>query len=583
MDLLGYLRLLRRRWWIILLAVMLSAGAALGATQLQHKRYTTATRLLVSGSSSLSAVDEITRRQLAQQRAVLFSQIATTTPVATAAEQAADKSSGQSVEAANAAISATATGTDPFLTITVTADTPSAAQELANAYVDVLPKELAKLDQLPSVVDTLLTVVNPAGLPSTPSEPRPLRNLLIGLSLGVVLGVAAALIRETLDTTLRDSDEVRRLTGATILGAIPREFEDERLPAATRPHSRRSEAYRQVRTNLEFAGDDEPPRSFVVTSPGQGEGKSTTVANLALLTSRAGKRVAIVDADLRKPVLASFFNATSEYGLSDVLTGRAELTQVLQRIAGEDIAVLASGPSVARPSELLSSPAMEQLLAQLSAGFDLVIVDSPPVLAITDALLVGKHTDGVIIVCRMRRTTRSGLRRALDAVDRVHARTLGIVINATVEPIDKRYGYANDYVSNDLEQHDADLHPSEDPGAEVEAPRTVAPPPVAPTPPAYATTDDKPVEESAVPVTRSGYPQRPVPPPNAWQQADQAPLWPAVPSHGPVWPTGQTPGPNNGPAHAASTDEPSRGAVGSGDERRTAGGRRGWTRGQSDS
>jgi capsular polysaccharide biosynthesis protein len=333
-DLLGYLRLLRRRWWIIVLAVMISVGAALGATQLQTKRYTTSTRLLVSGSSSLSAVDEITRRQLAQQRAVLFSQIATTTPVIGAAEQAADQA-GQAVENANPSVTASATGSDPFLTITVVANTPEAAQALANAFVGVLPKQLAKLDQLPSAVGALLTVVNSAGLPSSPSSPKPLRNLLIGFALGIVLGVAAALIRETLDTTLRDSDEVRRMTRATILGTIPREFDDERLPAATRPHSRRSEAYRQVRTNLEFAADEAPPRSFVVTSPGQGEGKSTTVANLALLTSRAGKRVAIVDADLRKPVLASFFNATSDFGLSDVLTGRAQLSQVLQPIAGE--------------------------------------------------------------------------------------------------------------------------------------------------------------------------------------------------------------------------------------------------------
>lgn len=446
MDLLGYLRLLRRRWWIIALAVLVSVGGAIGATQLQHKRYHTSTRLLVSGSSSLSVVDEITRRQLAQQRAVLFSQIATTDPVVRAAENAANEAvPGQpKVESASPAVTAVASGSDPFLTITVAANTPEAAQAVANAYAGVLPRELSKLDQLPSVADSLLTVVNPAPLPSAPYAPRPLRNALIGLALGLVLGIAAALIRETLDTTLRDSDEVRRITRATVLGVIPREFDDERLPAATRPHSRRSEAYRQVRTNLEFAAGDEPPRSFVVTSAGQGEGKSTTVANLALLISRAGKRVAIVDADLRKPTLASFFNATSDYGLSDVLSGRADLRGAVQLIAGEKIAVLASGPPVARPSELLSSPAMEQVLNQLRTDFDLVIVDSPPVLAITDALLVGKHTDGMIVVTRMRRTTRSGLRRSIEAVERVHARLLGVVINGAVEAADKRYGYGYD-------------------------------------------------------------------------------------------------------------------------------------------
>jgi receptor protein-tyrosine kinase len=455
-DLIGYLRLLRRRWWIISLAVLISVGAAVGATSVQHKRYQTATRLLVSGSSGLSAVDEITRRQLAQQRAVLFSQLATTSPVIQAAEQAADSAAGSAggappVATTNPSVVASASGNDPFLTISVTANTPEAAQALANQFVNILPAELAKLDQLPSAVKALLTVVNAAGLPTTPSSPDPERNILIGLALGLVLGIAAALIRETLDTTLRDSEEVRRLSPATILGVIPREFDDERLPAATRPHSRRSEAYRQVRTNLEFAAEDElPPKSFVVTSAGQGEGKSTTVANLALLVSRAGKRVAVVDADLRKPTLASLFNATNDYGLSDVLTESRTLESALQYIPGEQIAVLASGPGVSRPSELLSSVTMEQLLQALIAEFDLVIVDSPPVLAITDALLVGKHTDGMVLVTRMRRTTRSGLRRSLEAVERVHARLLGIVVNAAAETEDKRYGYTKGYAKGYL-------------------------------------------------------------------------------------------------------------------------------------
>jgi capsular exopolysaccharide synthesis family protein len=461
-DLIGYLRLLRRRWWIIALAVIISTSAALGVTHFEHKRYKSATRLLVSGSSSISAVDEITRRQLAQQRAVLFAQIATTDPVVAAATKAVDKKQpGEPVESARPAVSTSATGNDPFLTITVAADTPEAAQALANIYVEVLPGQLSKLDQLPSAVHTLLTVVNPAGLPTQPFSPKPIRNGLIGLALGLVLGIAGALIRETLDTTLRDSEEVRRITNETILGVIPREFDDERLPAASRPHSRRSEAYRQVRTNLEFAAGDDPPRSFVITSAGQGEGKSTTVANLALLISRAGKRVALVDADLRKPTLASFFNASTEFGLTDVLTGKMALMSAVQPIAGEKITVLASGAAVSRPSELLSSSAMEHVLDRLRAEYDLVIVDSPPVLAITDALLVGKHTDGMILISRMRRTTRSGLRRSLEAVERVHAKLLGVVINAAVEAEDKRYGYTRGYLSQGREKTE-DLHPSED-------------------------------------------------------------------------------------------------------------------------
>lgn len=464
MELIGYLRLLRRRWWIVLLAILVSVGAAIGGTHLEHKRYQTSTKLLVSGSSSLSAVDEITRRQLAQQRATLFSQIATTDPVVQAAvQQAATDSPAANATTSAVSVSASATGNDPFLVITVTADRPLAAQAVANAYVRILPTELQKLDQLPSVTEALLTVVNSAGLPTTPYSPKPLRNGLIGLALGIVLGIAAALIRETLDTTLRDSEEVRRMSRATILGIIPREFADERLPAATRAHSRRSESYRQVRTNLEFAAGDRAPDSYVVTSAGQGEGKSATVSNLAVLTSRAGKRVAVVDADLRKPSLALYFNAdTRRPGLAEVLAGKAALNEVLQPIAGERITVLTSGGQVSNPSELLGSQAMEDVLEELRNSFDLVIVDSPPVLAVTDALLVGKHTEGMIVVARMRSTTRSALRRSLEAVERVHARLLGIIVNASVESEDKRYGYGKGYISEDKSTTGQDIRPVAD-------------------------------------------------------------------------------------------------------------------------
>lgn len=464
MDLIGYLRLLRRRWWIVLLGMLVCFGAALGATTREHKRYQTSTRVLVSGASPQSAIDEITRRNLANQRAALFSQIASTDPVVGAAlsrAQSDDPTAG--VPMAHAGIAASATGKDPFLVITVTANSGAAARAIATAMPLVLPGELATLDQVPSSTEALLTVVDPPGLPTKPVSPKPTRNGLIGLVLGIVLGIAAALVRESLDTTLRDSEEVRRLTDANIIGVVPREFEGEMLPAASRSHSRRSEAYRQVRTNLEFAAEGVAPRSFVVTSAGQGEGKSSTTANLALLYSRAGKSVIIVDADLRKPTIASYFNAQADVGLSNVLSGTVALADALQPIADESITVLASGPTVRNPSELLGSQAMADTLHELRQTFDLVIVDTPPVLAVTDALLVGVHTDGVVVIARMRSTTRSGLRKALEAVARVDARLLGVVVNAATESEDKRYGYGQGYVSEDKSAQGMDLRPAAPP------------------------------------------------------------------------------------------------------------------------
>jgi hypothetical protein len=243
---------------------------------------------------------------------------------------------------------------------------------------------------------------------------------------------------------------------------------------------------------------------------------------------------------------------------------------------------------------------MEQLLTELCAEYDLVIVDTPPVLAITDALLVGKHTEGVIVVCRMRRTTRSGQRRALEAVDRVHARILGIVINATVEPIDKRYGYANNYISDEREQDESELHPTAASPAPASVPALGGPevtppvpevtpyvpevtpyvPEVTPYVPPAAEDDSEPEDDvipfepdlpsSTASTTPAGYPQQPVPPPDAWQPA---PLWPAVQSQGAVWPPGQ--GPANGPANGQPpAEQPSHGPMGPRRDRRASGSRR---------
>ncbi|MCW2528975.1 MAG: hypothetical protein JWM76_3835 [Pseudonocardiales bacterium] len=473
MELSGYLRLLRRRWWIIMLAVVVCMAGAFFQTRTEHKRYATTARLLIPGSSELGSSDEITQRQLAQQRALLFAQLAPTGPIVAAATAAASAdNAGLDFAAARPTVTATATGKDPFLSITVRAESPAAAQALANAFAPILPAEAIRLNQITGTQSITLSVVNAAPLPNSPASPRPSRNLLIGLALGLVLGIAAALARESLDTRLRDSDEVRRVADVPLLGIVPREFESEMLPALSRPHSRRSEAYRQIRTNLDVTIDGHPPGAVTVTSPGQGEGKSSITANMAVLYGRAGRRVVLVDADLRRPSIAKYFDVdTKRGGLSEVLAGRLSLDDALQPIDGENLTILPAGRIAENPSELLGSPMMARVVGQLRADFELVIFDTPPVLAVTDALLVGGHTQGVIVVARMRSTTRSGLRRAIEAVERVNEPLLGIVVNAAMEAGDKRYGYGSGYVFETRSDND-NVRPivrAADPIEEIEA------------------------------------------------------------------------------------------------------------------
>lgn len=442
MEFADYLAMLRRRWRLIALGLIVCLAGAEVSTYLQTPKYRTSTRLLVSATAAESAIDEITKRQLASQRAVAYAQYATTGPAVAAATQEARVSSGVSV-------AATASGSSPFLIITTTSSNARAAAAVANAYLTVLPKVVTSLDQNPSSSALpQLSILEAAGVPSAPSSPKPRTNLLIGAVLGLLVGFASALLRESLDSTIRRSSDLERVAEVDLLGVISKEYGDERLIAVTRPRSRRTEAYRQVRTNLEFTGPEGMPRSIVVTSAAPGEGKSTLAANLAVIASHAGKEVVVVDADLRRPTLANLFQVRESPGLTDVLSGRVDLDEVLQSFDGERLTILPSGALPRSPSELLGSTAMLEVIKRLEQRFDLVIIDTAPVLPVTDALVIAVNVGGVVIVARLAETTRSSLRRTVSLIKNINARVLGVVANGAIEEEDKRYGYGYGYLSD---------------------------------------------------------------------------------------------------------------------------------------
>jgi polysaccharide biosynthesis transport protein len=308
-DLTGYMDLLRRRWRIAALIVLLSVGVALVVTQLQQRRYQSTVGMVVSGSSPTTS-GETAGRDLAAARAAAFAQLVATDAVLPSAEQAAGEELGKPVAKADIGVHASSSGA--LLTVRVTADDPDAALAVARAMPLVLPGQLAKLNQLPAVSGgPLLTVVTPATRASHPSAPHPLRNLLIGLAAGALLAAAVPLIRvrATGARGVRDSTEIAGLARGNVLGVVPREFEADRLAVASRPRSPRSAAYRDIQAKL--AGADQQLGSFVVTSAERGAGRSTVTANLAVLFGRTGRRVAVIDADLREPTLASIFNLAS--------------------------------------------------------------------------------------------------------------------------------------------------------------------------------------------------------------------------------------------------------------------------------
>jgi capsular exopolysaccharide synthesis family protein len=445
-ELIDYVRILRRRWALIILVLIACVAGAVVATKLTTPEYQASSRLIINGSSSLGGTDEVASRQLADERATAFAQIVSTGPAVQAALTRAEATNGPFISTGAPVVSASASGTDPFININVTDTDPHRAQAVANAFADVLPKVLQHLNQ-PTTALHEIDVLNPANLPSSPISPRPRQNLLIGFALGLVLGAGAAFVLESLDRRLKDSDDVEAATGLTVLGVIPYDMPGEPIPAESHPMSLRAEAYRKVWTNLAFVTETGPPKSIIVTSAASSEGKTSLAVNLAIACASSGQRVVLVDADLRRPMVHTYLQTPDHTGLVDVLAGTTPLSDALQISEAGHFDVLVSGPVPSNPNQLIGSQTMLTTIRQLEHDFDMVIIDTPPVLPVADALNLSVKVDGVVVVTRLGETTRDRLRRTKEALVNVHAAIIGVVPNGAIQREDSAYSYAYRYRS----------------------------------------------------------------------------------------------------------------------------------------
>jgi protein-tyrosine kinase len=201
------------------------------------------------------------------------------------------------------------------------------------------------------------------------------------------------------------------------------------LVTHTDPRSAISEAYRTLRTNIQFAGVEREIRVMLVTSTGPSEGKSTTSANLAIVMAQSGKKVLLVDADMRKPTAHQFFRTANRFGLSHLLAKQSELHAVVQPTFVEGLDLLSSGPIPPNPAELLGSTRMNAALERMKEAYDFVIIDTPPVVAVTDAQVLASKVDGVLLVINAGKTSREMAMKAKHLLDNVHANILGTVLN----------------------------------------------------------------------------------------------------------------------------------------------------------
>ena len=212
------------------------------------------------------------------------------------------------------------------------------------------------------------------------------------------------------------------------------------------PVSPAAESYRSLRTSLQFARQAQPLRTIVVTSPGVSEGKTATLANLGVVFAQAGERVVLLSGDLRRPRIGDFFGLDEQAGLTSVLLGQLTLEQALLSVPGFGrLTLLPSGPVPPNPAELLNSAQAQEIFARLRHNFDLVLIDSPPVLPVTDAAILARHADATLLVAAAGQTRRADLRRAAEKLDQVNAKILGIVLNKVSRQTERSYGYTNSY------------------------------------------------------------------------------------------------------------------------------------------
>jgi capsular exopolysaccharide synthesis family protein len=507
-----YLGAIWRRKWIVLLTAVLAVGVAVGIDLNKHKTYTATAQILVSVPGSTnnptalnpnaqpdiptdiqliqsSQVQGVVRHQLKLSSApppVSASQVGTSNVVSISATST---NPDTAAEVANAYASAyiVAARTNYTNSIQGQINQLQAQINQLQTQIDQINLQLAnasrtgpgpdssslgtQLGTLLSQQETLKTqlntlqqsalaasggqVVTPASSDSVVKHPNVLQDVLFALGVGVLVGIALALLRDFLDDRIRGREELEAVApGLPIIGMIPDvpDWRDRRkalLVELARPRSPAAEAYRSLRTSIQFMAVDQPVKLLQITSAAQGEGKTTTSANLAVAMAEAGSRVVLVSCDLRKPRIHEFFGLSNEEGLTSVLLGEVNIHEALTPVPEvANLSLLGSGPVPPNPSELLAGAQARQIFRQLCEEHDVVVLDSSPVLPVADGSVLAGFADAVLLVAAANVSTKRDITRSMELLERVSANVVGTILNraaATDAYAYYRYGYGYGY------------------------------------------------------------------------------------------------------------------------------------------
>ncbi|SEJ40847.1 polysaccharide biosynthesis tyrosine autokinase [Demequina mangrovi] len=445
MEFRDYLDVLRSRWLSIAVCTLVVGAVAYLWSDMQPRVYSTSAEALVTPAGSL---DEVGDAATVESRMAVYTRLATSDQVAAVVAE----SIGGDADALRSRISVSGSTETAIMLFTGTGSAPESAQELVNAWMDATFLVVSDVERTSrGISNPERTVINvmvlqQARLPSVPASPAIKQNTAVGLMLGLALGVAYAFVRATLDRRLRSRNDVEIQFGVPVVGTVPWDGAiAKKGPLGAVPGFAFTEAMRQLRTNLQFMNVDHPPRVLVVTSPVPGDGKSTMAVMLAAAIAESGRDVVLVDADLRRPTLAKALGVSPEAGLTSVLASQASIEEVTQQVGDSGrFSVVTAGVIPPNPSELVGSDTMRSLLYSFPED-TMVIVDSPPLVPVSDAAVLAARTDGALVVARAGATSADMLEEALRILDRVQGRALGVILDgvAPVGPRVKHYGYGN--------------------------------------------------------------------------------------------------------------------------------------------
>ncbi|HEX3898849.1 MAG TPA: polysaccharide biosynthesis tyrosine autokinase [Mycobacteriales bacterium] len=439
MDLVQLLAMVRRRRWPIVICLIAGLGGGVYFAEHGSPVYRATSRTYVYAAGSTSLSDSITGIVLTTSQINTYAAVASSRSVAT--RVISDIGLDTTPDKLRKNLSAVVETGTQIIDITAEADTAAGAQRLADAAATALSAELIALQ--PNDAQRLSAeLLDTAPLPTHPTSPNPPLDITVGILLGLLAGLGLAGSIEALDRTVKTSAHGDSLFGAPLLAAVPRRRGPMVVvtPGADRPES---EPYRTLRTAVRFLRPDRPIKTLLVTSAGPGEGKTTTAANLAVAIALSGERVVVLDADLRRAGLATAFGLEHSVGLTSLVLGTSTLNDALQH-RDRNLEVLASGPLPPNPSEIVGSQLFNHVLQSLTEIADIVIIDAPPLLPVTDALAMAAQVDGVLIVARHGATLRSAASQARSKLDNVGANVVGYVLNA-VPAREARTYYAEYY------------------------------------------------------------------------------------------------------------------------------------------